>query len=45
MYVEARNATAKAKLKAKKREMETLCAEVSTLVKEASDGILQTVMD
>jgi hypothetical protein len=45
MYVEARNAAAKAKLKAKKREMEALCAQVSILVKEASDGILQTVMD
>ena len=38
MYLEARNAAAKAKLKAKKREMEALCAEVSVLVKEATDG-------
>ena len=45
MYVEARNAAAKAKLKAKKRDMETLCAEVSILVKEASNGILQTIPD
>jgi len=43
MYIEARNSAAKAKLKEKKREMEGLCAEVSTLVKEASDGIIQTV--
>lgn len=39
--VEARNAAAKAKLKAKKREMENLCAQVSTLVKEVSDGSFQ----
>jgi hypothetical protein len=36
--IETRNAAAKAKLKAKKREMENLCAQVSTLVKEVSDG-------
>jgi hypothetical protein len=37
-YQETRNAAAKAKLKAKKREMETLCEEVSTLVKDVADG-------
>jgi len=37
--LEKRNAAAKAKLKAKKREMEALCAEVASLVKEVSHGI------
>jgi len=35
---EERNAAAKAKLKAKKREMEKLCSEVSALVKDVAEG-------
>ena len=37
--VETRNAAAKAKLKTKKREVEALCAEVSTLIKQAAEGV------
>lgn len=36
--IEARNAAAKAKLKAKKREVDELCAEVTDLVKDVADG-------
>lgn len=36
--IEARNAAAKAKLKARKREVEELCAEVADLVKDVTDG-------
>ena len=36
--LETNNLAAKAKLKAKKKELEDLCAEVSTLVKEVADG-------
>jgi hypothetical protein len=38
LYVEARNATAKTKLKAKKKELDELCTEVSQLVKDVADG-------
>ena len=36
--LEKKNAAAKAKLKAKKREMEGLCVQVATLVKDVADG-------